>query len=324
MGRWRHARLNYVHHSRGCDIWIIGNETNHENERPDNVVIEPEDYAACFALCRTAIKKVNPTHCVVPAPCAPYHANPTNWIDYWQRMLRAIQGNGGCDGIAIHAYTRSSNPDDITSSAMMGPPLETTYSGFYTYRDALTALPQSMHQLPVYLTEFNEILPDGWDNRNSGVVQAAYAEIDNWNTMAVPKIHCLICFRWPHHDQWYIEGKQGVVDDFNQAVTEKYYSPLPIPPIPPLQPQPAPTTKLVHPLQGSRHQPALGAERRRLQALRPVGPQRHGSGETGPAHTDQEHGRRHHRLFRLRQRLRTLCARGRQAARLLYHVLPPG
>lgn len=221
------ACASYIFHSQNANIVIIGNEPNHENERPSGVYITPAQYVDCFIKCRDAIKRAKPQSQVLPAPCAPYHADPTNWLDYWREMLNLIAANGGCDGIPFHAYTRSSNPADITNPAKMGPPLETQYSGFLTYQDALDAVPLKLGHLPAYGTEFCEILPKGWDDANTGVVQAAYAEIDEWNRSEgrLP-IQCLILYRWPKYDKWFIEGKRGVIEDFRAAVGKGYTSPI--------------------------------------------------------------------------------------------------
>lgn len=218
----------YVHGSKGVHAWIIGNEPNHEQERPNGAYISPERYAHFFVRARTLIKTIDPNACVIPAPCAPYHANPVNWLEYWREMLTIIAGNGGCDGITIHAYARSSDPYDINENDIrMGPgPLEGQFAGFLTYVDAFEAVPHSLRHLPAYITEFTELLPDGWDNRNTGVVQAAYQSVHGWNQLPdAQKIQCLILYRWPRYDKWAIEHKQGVIDDFRQAVGRGYQSP---------------------------------------------------------------------------------------------------
>lgn len=224
---------SYVRHSRGARRWIIANEPNHEQERPNGVFITPAQYARCFTLCREAIKRADADAQVIPAPCAPYHAGGPQgaipWTDYWREMLELIAANGGCDGIAIHAYTRSSDPADINNDVRMGPPLEGTCAGFLTYQDALEEVPASLRHLPAYLTEFNELLDNGWHDANTGVVQEAYRHIDWWNNHAAdadePKFQCLILYRWPKFDKWHIEGKQGVIDDFRAAVALGYQSP---------------------------------------------------------------------------------------------------
>jgi len=225
-GRMAAACAEYVAKSRGCDRWIIGNEPNHEQERPNGVYITPAYYADCYLECRDAIKAVRPAAQVIPAPIAPYHATPMPWLAYWREMLQLIADNGGCDGIALHAYTRSADPADIQSEAKMAAPLAGLYYGFRTYRDQLDGVPAPLRSLPAYLTEFTELLPDGWHDRNTGVVQAAYEEIHRWNTRGdTQKIHCLCLYRWPRYDQWHIEGKQGVIDDFKAATQRNYASP---------------------------------------------------------------------------------------------------
>lgn len=222
------AAVAYVAGSKGADRFIVGNEPNHEQERPNGIYITSEHYAECFLRVRDAIKHVKPSTQVIPAPCAPYHANPVNWLDYWREMLNIIVQKGGCDGIAVHAYTRTSNLDDLTSGATMGPPLDGQHSGFYTFIDALTRVPESLRHLPAYITEFNELLPDGWHNANTGIVQRAYELVHKWNRQnGEQQIHCLVLYRWPRFDRWHIEGKQGVIDDFQQAVGRGYSSPNP-------------------------------------------------------------------------------------------------
>ena len=70
---------NFVRSSRGCHIWIIGNEMNFAVERPGvqfdrsqnpprlvrpGEVILPGMYANCYRQCRTAIKGVAATRTI--------------------------------------------------------------------------------------------------------------------------------------------------------------------------------------------------------------------------------------------------------------------
>ena len=217
--------MRYVAKSApGVHAWIIGNEPNQENERPGGVYITPAAYVRCFAACRDAIKPADSNARVIPAPIAPYHANPVNWLDYLAEMLQLVVKSGGCDGLALHAYTRGSNPANIVSDKTMDEPLAGQFSGFLTYRDALRAVPDALRRLPAYITEFNEYGP--WDDRNTEVVQAAYREIDWWNQQqGTQKIHALVLYRWPKYDKWHIEGKQGVIEDFQAAVALGFESP---------------------------------------------------------------------------------------------------
>lgn len=229
------ACASWAARSQGVDYYIVGNEPNHEGERPNGIVITPEDYAYCFGLCRIAIKQADPSARVMHAAMAPYHANPTNWLTYLKTVLTLL-GPQGCDGINIHAYTRSMDPAQITSRATMGPPLQDQYSGFYTYRDVLTqAVPLGMTNLPAFITEFDVYGP--WLDQNTGVIQAMYADIDAWNnTRGTQKIMAAICFRWlgppevqNQHD-WEMRNKPQLLNDFRAAVDRGYQSPPIAPP----------------------------------------------------------------------------------------------
>ena len=56
-----------------------------------------------------------------------------------------------------------------------------------------------------------------------GWVQQAYGEIDEWNRQPGNQlIRCLALYRWPRIDKWFIDGKQGVIDDFLQALAREY------------------------------------------------------------------------------------------------------
>ena len=97
----------------------------------------------------------------------------------------------------------------------------------------MNAIPSTMRNLPVYCTETDQDVE--WLNRNIGWVQQAYGEIDFWNKQAGnQQIRALILYRWPNIDKWVIEGKQGVIDDFRQALRFDYRwrdsSPPPPPP----------------------------------------------------------------------------------------------
>jgi hypothetical protein len=241
---------NFVGASPGVYRVIIGNEPNHENERPNGVYITPEQYARCFTMCRNAIKGVSVQIQVMPAAIAPYHADGMDCMEYWRKMLGRIAANGGCDGIILHAYTRSSNPADITSTAMMGPPLEGQYSGFLTYQNqADIASSAGFGGLPAYITEFNELLDHGWDDANTGVVQAAYREINNWNLGGEkPQIHALCLYRSNRDDKWSFADKNGVKDDFRQAVSAGYtVASTPTPPDPTPEPTPTPEPDTTYP-----------------------------------------------------------------------------
>lgn len=232
---------NFVGASPGVTRVIIGNEPNHANERPNGVYITPEQYARCFTMCRNAIKAVSANIQVMPAPIAPYHNDGMNCMHYWSRMLERIKANGSCDGIPLHAYTRTSNPADITSTAVMGGELDGQYSGFLTYQNQADIAAQlGFGGLPAYITEFNELLEQGWEDANTGVVQAAYAEINEWNLGGEhPQIHALCLYRSNRDDKWSFADKRGVQADFRQAVALGYTVES-TPPQPQPEPEPEP------------------------------------------------------------------------------------
>jgi len=281
---------NFVAASRGCKLWIIGNEMNHSQEWPavpsaaatpsaatpaaaaqpqprrgptaDPMgrssptrfsaisaqrggptaaaisassaaagfePITPDLYARCFRLCRDAIKLL-PGHGddqVITGAVAPwndqvkYPANPTgDWVRYLADLLAAL-GSGGLDGIALHTYSHGSDPALITDTATMNAPFQNRYFNFLAYRNFMEAVPAAMRSLPVYITETDQDAP--WLDQNNGWVQAAYAEINRWNQQAgAQQIHALALYRWPPYDQWYIQGKQGVIDGFLDAMRNDY------------------------------------------------------------------------------------------------------
>lgn len=211
---------NFVRASKGCFIWMIGNEPNLAGERP-GVPITPTDYALCFRLCRDAIKKVSVQHRVITAGIAPYNVDSGPWVAYFRSVLTAI-GPDGVDGIGLHTYSRGGGPQSITSEDKMNPPYDAFYNGFRAYRDFLAAVPEGMKTLPVYITETDQNIP--WVDANSGWVRAAYGEIDWWNRQSgTQKIHCLCLYRWSTDDKWNFSQKHGVVDDFSQTMRDTDY-----------------------------------------------------------------------------------------------------
>ncbi len=218
---------NFVRNSKGAHIWIIGNEMNHPIERPgakmegDRLVnpgetITPSMYANCYRQCRTAIKAV-PGHQndqVIVGAVAPWNAqtvydgNPNgDWCKYLTDIL-TILGPANCDGIAIHTYTHGSNPELIYNDYKMSDArFRNRQYNFRAYRDFMQAIPNTMRSLPVYLTETDQDEP--WLDHNNGWVQRAYGEIDAWNrTPGTQKIRCVLLYRWPRYDRWYIESRQ--------------------------------------------------------------------------------------------------------------------
>ncbi|MDE3088694.1 MAG: N-acetylmuramoyl-L-alanine amidase [Chloroflexota bacterium] len=252
---------SYVAGSRGAKIWIIGNETNLPFEWPGNnngsggEPITPDRYAQCFAKCRAAIKQV-PGHAddwVVPSPPAPwnnqlqYPTNPSgDWVKYFQDILtNCIQQRQPPDALALHTYTHGNTADLIASEQKMNAPFQNYHSHFRTYRDFLSVVPAALKSVAVFITESQAADPTWWQNQNTGWVQAAYKEINDWNAVATNQpIQAVCLFRWQTGDsRWSIADKRAVQDDFRAAMQNEYLvrapSPQPAPPPPP-PPQPQP------------------------------------------------------------------------------------
>lgn len=218
---------NFVAASPGAHIWILGNETNLPGEWPRYEGTEERITAAmyvdCFRSCRLAIKAL-PGHAgdqVVMQGVATWAAViGQGWVEYHAEILNRL-GPGGLDGIALHTYTHGADPSLIVSEATMNPPYQTRHYHFRAYRDSMNAHPAWARSLPVYITETDQNEP--WADTNSGWVRNAYREIHAWNqTAGTQKIRALVLYRWPRRDRWYIEGKQGVIDDWRMAMDNEY------------------------------------------------------------------------------------------------------
>lgn len=207
---------NYVAASQGCSEWIIGNEPNHEQERPQGEMIRPHQYATCFSYCREAIKRVQPHARVLVAGPAPWNQTSGDWLDYWRSVLEALIATDGvecADGLAIHAYTQGTDPALITSDERRHGWLW----HFRTYQDQLAAVPNALRHLPVDITETNQT--EAWADVNSGWVQAAAREIEAWNARPwTQKVRSVTLYRWPRYDTTYsFADKNGVKEDFRAA-----------------------------------------------------------------------------------------------------------
>lgn len=235
---------NFVRATPGISVVIIGNEPNHVNERPYGEIITPIQYAKCFDLCYQEIRRANPTTQlkICTAGVAPWDDTtryPGNeqgdWIIYFQDMLDSISR---CDAICLHTYTHGVDPDLVLSNAKMDYPFQHLHYNFYTYRDFMQSIPSHFRNLPVYITETDQVVP--WADRNSGWVQEAYGEIDYWNRSNPQKIHCLCLYRTNTDDKWSIQDKWGVIEDFKEAVRQGHkVVDLPNQPSPP-DPTPTP------------------------------------------------------------------------------------
>lgn len=217
-----------ANYAKGClnVTWLtIGNEPNLRVEWGRDEPITPEQYAACYRLVYDAIKAAVPGVLIAPAAIGPWNIDSgIDWIEYFKRMLAAI-GPERVDWINLHTYSRGYEPRSVTDNTRMDAPYSAYFNGFRAYLDFLAAVPAELRHLPVHITEANGNGP--WPDANTGWVQAAYAEIDRNNRLTgTQKIHSLCLFRWPKFDhQWQFETKNGVHEDFRQAVAKGYRVP---------------------------------------------------------------------------------------------------
>lgn len=212
---------NFVSASKGSHIWIIGNEMNLQDEwatcagAPEPITVSR--YAAFFTTARSAIKTL-PGHeqdQVIPGAISWRNS------DYYRQLIAAL-GTGGLDGIAIHTYSQGNDPSLFSCAAQgLQASAGNKSSGFQAYRDRIDALPAWAKSLPIYITETR---PRPWTNVNSGWVQNAYCEINEWNAVAAnPKIRALVLFRWPAFAaQNSIQNMQEVQADLLQALNNAY------------------------------------------------------------------------------------------------------
>lgn len=215
--------ISLVANSQGCHRWVIGNEVNFPVEWPEGQPITPAYYAQVYNTVRTEIHAL-PGHAgdeVILAPIAPWNVESgMGWIEYFVAVLALCPQ---VDAIALHAYSRGPSPESIVSEDKMDAPFGMYYNGFRAYRDFLNAIPARLRDVPVYITEANQIEP--WWNGPNTWAQAAYREIDDWNHSGGQAIHCLILYRWPKYDQWFLEGLGHVADDFRAAQAHGYSLP---------------------------------------------------------------------------------------------------
>jgi len=230
----------------------IANEQNNPSEHPGGLHhpkehITPELYAQAFNKIYAAIKDVLPNAVVCPGAVDPYNSSPmpllghVRWrpLDYFQKMLDNIDA---LDGFILHAYTHGPSLDAITHLATFSDPfLNDHYFDFQTYRQFMERIPARWKDLPVYITETNHVCrPEnapacdnpalqGWINANIGWVRKVYAEINGWNTTPyAQQIRGVCLYRWTG-DQWKLHDKQGILEDFQQAMQRDYRWRIPKP-----------------------------------------------------------------------------------------------
>ena len=254
---------NFVQNSPGCEIWVIGNETNLASEWPPVngrlKYVSPQDYANCFRQCYNAIKAVRPTHKVVSQALAPWggpygtgnacgyphDAMPLNWVQYLNQMLTAIAASGGIDGIALHINSRGYAYGDIHSTAKVNAGGQMLYWSFYVYKDWVNlGIPSSLYHLPLYATECNGMYywkgghpEDPSKHYEPGWMQEIFAEINRYNQTAAttgkPIYRSISMYRWcAWCDGWNIDGgdnpyKAQILSDHDVALAVGYTWPSP-------------------------------------------------------------------------------------------------
>lgn len=218
----------YVSGSRGCTRWVVGNEPNLRREWPAGEPITPWNYAKFYVMCRGAIHALSGHKHdeVLIAASGPwndelkYEGNPAgDWIKYFEDVIEATGHQ--MDGFSIHSYTHGYNVSLVTSSARMQAPFQHRHYEFRAYRDYLEAIPDEFNHLPVYLTEANGNGP--W--QAVGLMPAMLGEIAAWNKYSKQKVHCVVFYRYPKYDDFYIEGRGDVIAEYHTAVARGYQSP---------------------------------------------------------------------------------------------------
>ncbi|MCL5995564.1 MAG: SH3 domain-containing protein [Chloroflexi bacterium] len=212
----------WVRNSRGCHIWIIGNEMNNPREWPNGQSIAPEQYADCFNRVRSAIKAVQPTAIVVPGAVDPYQGPQMSCLEWLTRMFAAI---ADLDGIALHCYTQGYQPQFVTDLGRFGDdPLRWQYYHFRCYATFLDVVPARWRGKPVYITETDPHGTSPWAGGQNGWVQAAYAEIQRWNQQPhTQQIQSLILYRWSRDDIYSITDKPGIQNDIRATIAGTDY-----------------------------------------------------------------------------------------------------
>lgn len=226
---------NFVRHSVGCRVWLIGNEMNHAQERPSGEIITPRKFARFYNDVARRIRAL-PGHeedWILPGAIAPWNTETAytgnaagDWIRYFQDVARELLTLGApVDAICLHAYTHGHHPDLIQSGDKMQPPWDRSFWHFREFETFLMAVPSEWASLPVLITETNPGANPGdeaWHDVNSGWVQQAYDYLDLWNQVNDQQIACLALYRWPNLDDYGIADKVNVQADFAAAVAQGY------------------------------------------------------------------------------------------------------
>jgi len=200
-------------------VWIVGNEPGNKVEQPDGEPITPEMYTLCFNLCHEAMKEQMKIRgdLIAPAAIGPWNSETADWLEYFSYVMTHTKPTA----IALHTYTHGTDPGLIFSEQTMNPPNQHRRYHFRAYRDFMERIPDDKRHLPIFITETCQL--DPWANTNSGWVKNAYQDINDWNQSGQDRIvHALVLYRGPKIDKWYIEGKNGVIQDWAESMAHKY------------------------------------------------------------------------------------------------------
>jgi len=218
------AATRAVAASRGCKIWIVGNEPNHSAEWPGGLAIPPENVAAVYAAIRAAVHRLeghDEDLMLLPA-VAPWNVESGDWLAYMERMMDQAARMGGYDGVALHTYTHGSDPALITSARTMDPPYEDRHYEFRAYREMMALVPDGT---PAFITETNPGAGTAraWPERHTLWIDEAHREIVTWNRLRPEKaIRCLACYRWPEIDEWSMADKAGTAEAWEDVASTGY------------------------------------------------------------------------------------------------------
>ncbi|MGE5141236.1 MAG: discoidin domain-containing protein, partial [Rudaea sp.] len=170
---------------------------------------------------------------VVPAAVAPFNTETTysgnrtgDWVRYFADMLFQINiQEGSADALALHAYTHGSSAALVSNDAQ-APRHSGRHWHFRVLRDFLAAVTPSMRRLPVLVTSASPAEP-GWSDHEEGWIQAACAEVEQWNSGPENQgIQALCLRRWralPGDPPGFgISEKSAVVDDLCRALEKNY------------------------------------------------------------------------------------------------------
>lgn len=229
---------NFCAATPACRIFIIGNEPNHGQERPDGRPISAEDYFRCFLDCYNAIKRVRPDAEILPAPIAPWNTETGDWLVYFKSLMYWLSRRNLPEGLALHTYTHGNNADLVFKDDDIRHGWNWQFD---VYKQMLDEIREYVSDIPIYITEACPVEP-GWPDGPTTWYSNAVKNVSGWNSKHPSQlVRTVVAYRWPFlHDQpqWAIETRPHVQDDFVGIMVEgrRWLEPEPTPPPPPPPP----------------------------------------------------------------------------------------